>query len=199
MIYICGDSFAVPDPDYGPCWVDLLSNKIKKPITNLSRVCASNTLISMQVDSIDEADFVIVLFTASTRFETMLNGNLVPYSIKSLDETTPFNKHQLELLKHHTAEFFDLDLEIFKNKCIIEATLYNLESKKIPFLFDQGGFEHASYGATGKYFEKFIQFRSKFNLWDYADTRIFRPYYHITDIKVHHKIADYYAEIINEI
>ena len=199
MIYICGDSFAVPDPDYGPCWVDLLSNKIKKPITNLSRVCASNTLISMQVDSIDEADFVIVLFTASTRFETRLGGNIVPYSVHSLDDTTPFNNEQLRILKQHTTEFFDLDLEIFKNKCIIEATLHNLQSKNILFTFDQGGFEHPSYGATNKYFENFNQFRSKYNLWDYTNTRVHRPYYHITDLNVHQQIAEYYAEIINEI
>lgn len=199
MIYICGDSFAVPDPDYGPCWVDLLSNKIKKPITNLSKVCASNALISMQVDSIKDADFVIVLFTSSLRFETRLNGKVVPYSIKSLDNTTPFNKRQLELLRHHTAEFFDLDLEIFRNKCIIEATLFNLQHKKIPFLFDQGGFEHSSYGVVKKYFENFDQFRSKYNLWDYSNTRVYRPYYHITDIKIHDQISDYYAEILNEV
>lgn len=199
MIYICGDSFGVSDPNYGPCWVDLLQEKIEKPITNLSRVCASNTLISMQVQSITQADFVIVLFTASTRFETKHNGKIVPYSIKSLNNTTPFNKHQLQILKNYSIEFFDLDLEIFKNKCIIEATLYNLQSKNIPFVFDQGGFEHASYGVKEKYFKNFDKFRSKFNLWDYANVRVHRPYYHITDLNTHKQLADYYAEIINEI
>ena len=28
MIYVCGDSFAVPDLEYGPCWVDLLQQKL---------------------------------------------------------------------------------------------------------------------------------------------------------------------------
>lgn len=199
MIYICGDSFGVSDPSYGPCWVDLLQKKIQKPVRNLSKVCASNALVSMQVHSITEADFVIVLFTASTRFETRYNGDIVPYSIKSLDNTTPFNKHQLQILKNYTAEFFDLDLEIFKNKCIIEATLYNLQYRNIPFIFDQGGFEHSSYGATERYFQNFDQFRSKFNLWDYADVRVHRPYYHITELNIHEQVADYYAHIINKI
>lgn len=199
MIYICGDSFAVPDPAYGPCWVDMLADKINTPIINLSRVCASNALIAMQVDSIVNADLVIMLFTASTRFETRQNGNIIPYSVKSLDHTTPFSAQQLRILKQYTAEFFDLDLEIFKNKCIIESTMYNLQSKDISFIFDQGGFEHSSYGATKKYFENFDQFRSNYNLWDYADTRVYRPYYHITDINVHEQIAKYYADIINKI
>lgn len=198
MIYICGDSFGVSDPAYGPCWVDLLAEKVDKPVTNLCRVCASNALVAMQADTITDADFVIVLFTASTRFETRLNGNIVPYSVNSLDYTTPFSRDQLALLKQHTTEFFDLELEIFRNKCIIEATLYNLVSKNIPFMFDQGGFEHVSYGSQGQYFGKFNQFRSKYNLWDYADTRAHRPYYHITDINIHEQISDYYAEQINK-
>jgi hypothetical protein len=198
MIYICGDSFAVPDPDYGPCWVDLLSDKIKKPITNLSKVCASNAFISKQVDTIGQADFVIVLFTSSSRFETRINDKIVTYSILGLDETTPFNKHQREILRNYAAEFFNLDLEIFRNRCIIEATLYRIQNKKVPFLFDQGGFEHSSYGINKKYFENFDQFRSKYNLWDYANTAVYRPYYHITDPKIHEAVASYYYKIINE-
>ena len=39
MIYVCGDSFAVPDLEYGPCWVDLLQQKL--PVKTLAQVCAS--------------------------------------------------------------------------------------------------------------------------------------------------------------
>ena len=50
MIYICGDSFAYPDVEYGPNWADLLGRQL--PVTNLSRVCASNLLIAQQVEKI---------------------------------------------------------------------------------------------------------------------------------------------------
>jgi hypothetical protein len=100
QLYICGDSFGVPDPEYGACWVDHLTQLIPThDIINLSRVCASNLLISQQVDqAIAHADQIIVLCTASTRSQTRLNGQVVPYSIHSLDATTPFDRDQLKIL-----------------------------------------------------------------------------------------------------
>jgi hypothetical protein len=107
MIYVCGDSFGVPDPEYGPMWVDHLSKN--QPVCNLSRVCASNLMISLQVDVAirAQAEYVILLCTASTRDQTRLGTEIVPYSIHSLDHTTPFNSAQLDILKNHTTEFFD--------------------------------------------------------------------------------------------
>lgn len=194
MIYICGDSFAVPDKEYGPCWVDLLQQKFNA--VTLAQVCASNLLISMQVDHAikNNAHAIIVLFTASTRSQTCQNNQVVPYSIHSLDSTTPFSQNQLELLKQYTAEFFNLDLAIYENQTIIESVLYKLVDSKIPFLFDQGGFEHVSYGGNQKYFQKFNAYRSDINLWDHADKRCYRPYYHITDLKIHCTISNYYYE-----
>ena len=76
MIYVCGDSFAVPDLEYGPCWVDLLQQKL--PVKTLAQVCASNLMISMQVDNAikNNAQGIIVLFTASTRFQTRQNNKI---------------------------------------------------------------------------------------------------------------------------
>lgn len=197
MIYICGDSFAVPDPEYGPCWVDILREKIDQEIVNLSQVCASNLMVSLQVDKVpDNADFIIVLFTASTRSQIRYQNKIVPYSIYSLDNTTPFDDSCLKKLRNHSLEFFDLDLAIYENKCIIESVLSRLEDRATPFLFDQGGFEHHSYGATGKYFDNYQKYRSRYNLWDHAVSRNHRPYYHIQDRAVHNMIADYYAEQI---
>lgn len=197
MIYICGDSFAVPDPDYGPMWVDLLQEKVDHPIVNLAQVCASNTLISQQVDQIVDAKFVIVLFSSSTRSQTQINNQIIPFSWHSLDSTTPFNHKQLQILKQYATEFFDLPLAIYENQCIIEATLLKLVNRGWPFRFDQGGFEHPSYGSTGKYFDQFSVWRSDICLWDWAQTRSHRPYYHITDPAVHQRTAEYYSQIIN--
>ena len=194
-LYICGDSFGVPDPVYGPCWVDYLSRLVPTHhVVNLSRVCASNLLISQQVDqAIKSADLIIVLCTASTRSQTRQNGQVIPYSVHSLDSTTPFNDHQLNVLRNYTGEFFDLDLAIYKNQCIIESMLQRLTDSNTPFVWDQGGFEHASYGGTQQYFAKWAWRRSSKNLWDYARAAEYRPYYHITDDHVHRDVAEYYA------
>ena len=93
-------------------------------------------------------------------------------------------------------EFFDLDLAIHRDKLIIEATLQRLVDSGIPFLFDQGGLEHPSYGGVGTYFIKYNEYRSKHCLWDHANTRDLRPYFHIQDQSIHDMIADYYNNFI---
>lgn len=198
MIYICGDSFGTADPEYGPMWADHLANQYA--VKNLSRICASNLMISQQLDQAieNQASYVILLCTSSTRSQTRIKNDVVPYSIHSLDHTTPFNNSQLSLLKNYTAEFFDLELAIYENKCIIESMLSRLVASNIPFVFDQGGFEHHSYGGVGTYFTQYNKFKSQHNLWDYVDKRTFRPYYHIVDAQVHIDVAQYYAGLINE-
>lgn len=196
-VWICGDSFGVPDPEYGTCWTELLATN--HTITNVCQVCASNAMISRQVDAAIAAqpNYIIVLFSASTRGEVRHGKNIVPYSIHSLDATTPFDNHQLRVLQEYAVEFFDIDLAIYTNRCIIESVLYRLKSSGIPFLFDQGGFEHASYGGVGQYFQEFNNNRSAICLWDYTPTRAaraHRPYYHIPDYATHRMIADYYNE-----
>jgi len=195
MIYICGDSFGVPDPDHGIGWMDLLAEKFS--VTNLCQVCASNLMIAQQVEKAinNSADFIIMLCTASTRNQIQINNKLIPYSIYSLDNTTPFTDRQLTLLKEYTTEFFDLELAIYQNQLTIEAMLQKLVDSNIDFIFDQGGFEHPSYGGTKKYFTKFNNYRSKLNLWDYAQTRSYRPYHHIDNLADHTAIANYYMSI----
>jgi hypothetical protein len=68
----------------------------------------------------------------------------------------------------------------------------------IPFVWDQGGFEHASMGGQGRYFGEYAHTRSEICLWDFARTREYRPYYHITDPVLHQRIADYYNEWITK-
>jgi hypothetical protein len=196
MIYICGDSFGVSDAKYGTGWMDIFSNKF--PVTNLSQVCASNLMIAQQVETAitESANFVIVLFTSSTRNQTKINNKLIPYSIHSLDHTTPFTTRQLAIIKEYTTEFFDLELAIYQNQLVVEATLQKLADSGIRFIFDQGGFEHPSYGGTKKYFTKFDSYRSKLNLWDYAQTRKYRPYHHIDNSIDHSTIANYYMSIV---
>lgn len=193
-VYICGDSFCASDSDYPEItpWHEQIKNS-----TNLSRVCASNLLIAQQTAKAiqSDADFIIVEFTSSLRSELLWKGEIVPFSWLSLDETTPFDDKTLNMLKQKF-EFIDLGTEIERSKLIIEATLQRLVNSNIPFLFDQGGFEHTSYGGAGTYFTKYNKYRSELCLWDYADKRTHRPYYHIIDQSVHDMIADYYNNFI---
>lgn len=198
-VYICGDSFAVPDSEYGPCWVDILANRFD--VTNLSKVCASNLLISQQVDIAiaSKPDFIICLGTSSTRQEVNYFGDVIPYSIHSIDESTPFSAAQKLMLKNYVTEFFDLDIAIYNNQCIIENTLQKLKDSGINFIFDKGGFEHKSYSTkSDSYFNKYSDYISDVNLWDYAPKRSYRPYYHITDKTAHENIAAYYTKRIND-
>jgi hypothetical protein len=224
QVYICGDSFGAVDPAYGPSWVAQLQDLLltNAQIVNLSRVCASNLHISLQVDCAikNSADFIIYLATSSVREDGRLGSNrihtelldrfaditksnptadLTSYSLMSLNETTLFNNAQLAVLKQHAADFFDLDLAIARNELIIEGTLSRLTNSAIPYVFDQGGFEHPNYAQTDRnYFPAYQQYRSGICVWDYIDTRQHRPYYHIKDPQIHSTIANYYLNLIND-
>lgn len=194
----------------------MLSHNLQPHIQvhNLSRVCASNTQISLQVRHAVEqkADYILYLATSSTRddvkftcesnntlFDRYLDQQLVSYSIHSINETTVFNETQQQFLKQYQTEFFDLDLAVYQNQCVIESTLQLLVNRSIPFMFDQGGFEHPSFESSKKnYFETYSQHRSAVNLWDFAvGVKQHRPYFHITDSHIHREIADYYTQIIS--
>lgn len=191
-VYTCGDSFHCSDQES-----TIVPWHEQFECTSLGRVCASNLLISLQVEQAikKQADFIIVGFTSSLRSELMFDGELVPFSWLSLDETTPFDQATLDNLKQ-LFDQIDLDTEVKRNQLIIEATLQKLVDSGIPFLFDQGGFEHKSYGGVGEYFTKYDQYRSRVCLWDHADNRRLRPYFHITNQTIHTQIADYYTKII---
>lgn len=218
MIYVCGDSFNTSDTDYpGQSWYDKFAN-LASATTNLSMVCASNLLISLQVDRAikQKASFIIVSFTSVTRLEVCYTTDRKTddlldrfYSLTSEDNTycdltcytiwipndaRALTKQQQKLIEKYNKEFFDLDLAIYRDQIIIEHTLQKLVNSKIPFLFDQGGFEHLSYGTVAKkYFTLYDQYRSEYNLWNYVPVRTFRPYFHITDTILTDQIAQYYS------
>ncbi len=223
-LYICGDSYAVPDIKYGKCWVDLLQDRLadKIKVVNLARVCASNLQISSQIDRAiqNKADYVICLLTSSTRDDVLHNKvfskefafrytditdkaadtDLTSYSIFSLDHTTILSDKQLSILKRYHTEFFDVELTVYKNELIIEGILSRLKNSDIPFVFDQGGFENPKFAETKDkiYFKNYLDCKSVINLWNFAHSKKHRPYYHIEDLEIHKAVADYYFKLINE-
>ena len=224
-VYVCGDSFACSDLEYGPNWVDILTKKLQGRINlvNMSRVCASNTQIALQVDRAiaNQASYVIYLATSSVRddvpFNVLKNNqelldrfvditnpengkNLTSYSVHNLNNTTLFDNLQLSVLKQYHANFFDIDIAVYRNSLIIEAVLSKLKTSNIPFVFDQGGFEHKSFLNSKKnYFDTYKNYRSEICVWDYVTKKLkHRPYYHIEDRHIHEEIAEYYYNLINE-
>jgi hypothetical protein len=212
-LWICGDSFATPDPEYGAMWVDLLGKLLGTDwrIVNHSSVAASNLLISIQVDAAlrAKADYVIVLGTAVTRdhagikhtagtlLERFQAKDLVAYSIFRPHRSALTVAEQQQIKSYHDS-FFDLDLAIYRDQCIIANMLDRLVDSGIPFLFDQGGFEHPGFGGTQTYFADYNQYRSAINLWDLGTTHEERPYYHITNTVAHQCIAEYYSNAIKQ-
>jgi hypothetical protein len=214
QVYVCGDSFASRDPEYGASWTELLSDLLQAQaqVVNLACVAASNLLINIQVNqAVHHADYIIVLGTAVTRAEVAVQAvdsqltllerfqknDLVAYSI-----LRPYRSHltvqQQEQVKQYHTEFFDLDLAIHRDHAIISNTLDIIKRSGRPYLFDQGGFEHPRFGGTQEYFTDAN--RSAINLWDLGTTQDERPYYHIREAATHARIADYYyTEIIKRI
>ena len=214
-VYICGDSFAVSDADYDQTtWHEQLD------CISLGSVCANNQLIALQVEHAIEqqAKFIIVEFTSVTRDIVQFTGqkqdnlldrfysltehnnsnkDLTSYTIRATNTALALTQEQMNQLDEYNKSFFDIDVAIHRDKLIIEATLQRLVNSKIPFLFDQGGFEHPSYGGVGMYFNNYNQYRSELCLWDYADTRTHRPYYHITNQDIHNNLAKYYQKAID--
>ena len=214
--YICGDSFATEDPDYKEFY-NLWHEQLDTDVKNLASVCASNLLISLQVKRAikNKADFIIVCFTSVTRSEVSYKSSsknlklldrfysltrednsdcdLTAYTIFVPSDALALNSKQQNLILEYNKNFYDLYLAIYRDSQIIENTLQKLVDSKIPFMFDQGGFEHPSYGDdVRKYFKKFNYYRSDINLWDFVDTREHRPYFHIQQQSVLNNVADYY-------
>ena len=205
QVYICGDSFCVPDLEYGACWVDMLDTNVV--VQNLAKTGASNLQISLQVDHAisQSASAIIVNFTSCTRqewrirpsdqslYQQFCDGSVVSYVIPTCSNLQDIlQEAEINKIREGYLKLSDLSVEIFKNQCIIERTLYKLQNSNIPWTFSSGGFEHSSFGATKKYFEQFKKNHSAINLWDFAITRSWRPYYHIQDPVIHKQISNYY-------
>lgn len=224
-VYICGDSFGCRDPKYpGLSWHEKLELKLTNvaKVVNLSLVCASNLVIGLQARRAinKHADFIICLGTSSLREEAAVginattselldrfiditdpttgNKDLISYTFLNID--TPYMAPHNRLVTDYYTSLVSLDIMAYKNSCIIENTLQHLVDSGIPFLFDQGGFEHPSYSdiQPTPYFQKYQQYISKINLWDHVPIRTKRPYFHLVDDQLTTDIADYYYNCITQ-
>ena len=196
-------------------------------IENSSIEGASNFLILLQVEkSLKTCDIVIVNFTSSVRFEycakdqhseselldrfyrfyqsekTFHDWSMICASALSVHKIPVLSTDQKQLIKDFYTHFHDMEIDIKKNSVFIKQTIETLITSGKKFIFSLGGFEHLSYlehdSLVVKEFDKYQQYQSAVNLWDYIkDFRAPRPYFHITDTNDTEKIARNYSDFVN--
>ena len=168
--------------------------------------------MAVQVDHAvkNRADFVVVLATACTRGEALVQpptnqALMTRFNRRELVSYSVFRPYRsaLTLADQQTIHDFhrcytDLELNIFRDHTLLLGTLLRLQQAGIPFLFDQGGFEHPKFGGSREYFTEFDSVRTELNVWNYGTTVDERPYYHIKEAAIHQQIADYYYTEITQ-
>lgn len=222
-LYICGDSFCCADPEYPGHWSELIASaRSDISIINLASPAASNYLIYLQVKHALEnhGDYIIYNATSSIRQEFVFNKNLDdqdqvnrywnlsdPDNSKSMisvswpnPQNTASQVLDKKVIKTHSdyfTRFIDLPSLIEKNYIFIKHTLNILSSSQSKWVWNQGGFNHKNFGTPLNY--NFLEYQNKesnINLWDYYNPLVKRPYYHVTDYKVHQNVCDYYLSML---
>lgn len=217
-LIICGDSFCSSDPEYGESWVDVFSSRFPNlEIINLSLIGASNYLIYLQVKHALNigCDYLIYHATSSIRqeFSVGTDASITDHYTRYNDITNPaqdksmmcvgwntpnvfwkFDERKTTLLKDFFTEFVDLPNLIEKNYIFITHTLNLLDSSPVTWKWSRGGFEHPSFSSSSQWdFSKFVENESSYNLWDFYTPNMFRPYYHVANRDVIHKVCDDYS------
>jgi hypothetical protein len=194
-IFVCGDSFCVRDPEYGPAWIDYLCNALPDAdVITLSSPAASNYLIYLQTQHAltNGADYIIYHATSSIRQEFLLrpddserdhyqrywniadpqqNPSMACTSWLNPDKTTVgvLSKSDSHKIKNFFCQHLDLTSVIEKNHIFIKHTLAMLESAPNlkNWAWSRGGFEHRTFAQHQ--FWDFSQYQSRechINLWD---------------------------------
>ena len=223
-LYICGDSFCSRDPEYGDNWVDMF-NLAAIDIINLSSPGASNYLIYLQVKEaiLKNADYIIYQASSSIRNEfsikptSLQKDELNRYwnvtapaddaSVVCCSWINPWGpKYNLTIFSStditQIQDFFvkniDLTSLVEKNYIFILHTLQILTASNIPYAWSQGGFEHKMWESTNWWdFSAYKDHECKINLWDYYDSNVIRPYYHVTDKQILQDVCNEYINMLN--
>jgi hypothetical protein len=223
-LYICGDSFCCLDPEYAKNWPELLLSKVNNiNVVNLASPAASNYLIYLQVKhALDQkCDYIIYNATSSIRHEFILNKNMdsTDNMLRYWDLSNPDNNKSMismswlnpqntasqvlnkKIIKQH-AEYFtnyiDLPSMIEKNFIFINYTLELLNKSNVIWAWNRGGFEHKNFKSTQHYnFSNWHEKESKINMWDYYDSSVIRPYYHVTNKQILQDVCNEYINMLN--
>jgi hypothetical protein len=224
ILFVCGDSFCFPDPDYGLSWVDLIQkSRPNIEIINLSSPGASNYLISLQVQHAlkNNCDRIIYHATSSIRQEFSIaqhtatkdsinrywnlmsknNKSVVSASwISATRYTDELLSDEDQIIKKFFTEYIDLPSMINKNYIFIDYTLKLLDSflPRSQWAWSPGGFENKKFSDSISWdFANFQDRMCKINLWDDYDNSKMRPYYHVTDPTIHQRVCELYLQMLD--
>jgi hypothetical protein len=203
-ILICGDSFAITDPNYpGLHWSEKISSH-GYSISNLALGGSTNSQIKMQVHqgmSLNP-DFVVVLFTSPNRAEfdkninvsgpdVLSDSNIRNYNFARYDtscyQDQKKNKFWFDYLAHAASQ----DFEIIKEYFTILGTLQYLESKCMPFCWSLGGFQYdpdlsdlLSKNVLKNELIRYEDRRIHLDLWAHTQQGEDIPWFHVPDEKI---------------
>jgi hypothetical protein len=221
-LYICGDSFCSIDPNYPGSWVE----KIQLDYPNLKVISlaipgASNFQIYLQVKEAlaQNCDYLIYYATSSIRHEFLVNpfadveegynnywNRSFPEEIRQMVCTswlTPENSlildhQQVKLIKSFFKNFINLESEIEKNYLFITSTLDLINSSGVKnWIWSRGGFEHKNFKNSKNWNFGFAKQEINYNLWDYYNASITRPFYHISDLSIIETACKQYSTMLN--
>lgn len=223
-VYICGDSFSVSDPEYGPNWADLFVSQTKNcNVTNLALPGASNYLIYLQVKEAlaNNCDYLIYHATSSVRQEFTTSedhcitdhvnryynsadqnstGSMICGSWHDIGRhyKSKLSNNSINEIARFSAQYIDLPSSIEKNYIYIRYTLGLISDAKLKsWAWSRGGFEHPSFSKSSNWdFSRYTVNEARINLWDNADTKLPRPIYHVIDQTVHQNVCNQYIEML---
>jgi len=227
ILYICGDSFCSRDSEYGKNWPELLLDKCTNiDVINLSTPGASNYLIYLQVKEAikQQANYIICNFTSSFRNEFSIDTLYPKYDSLDrywniLEANKPastvccswispweFKKNNIDIFSQDDVmqiiDFFkkriDIPSLIEKNYIFINYTLQLLKLTNISFAWSQGGFEHKKFDNSVEWdFASYKDKECNINLWDYGNSQVTRPYYHVTNKQILQDVCNEYTNMLN--
>lgn len=220
-ILICGDSYAITDPDFpGLHWTEKMLDKAADiEVWNFAYGGASNGLICLQLlQGLEfDPDFVIMIFTDHTRYEVDRDTEHMPYQldqqalIEHMKQRYTTNMYtnlgeKNDIINNFLQNAVSDEFAKLKNYFLISFCLQTLEQRGIPFCYSLGGFEHFQQNykhniRTHFHKDLFDQYTSKeipINLC-YGGPQVKRPYFHVTNPAVHELFANFCMEQINQL
>ena len=196
-VLVCGDSFAVTDPQFpGLHWSEKLLEMDKNiEVNNMAIGGCSNTLITLQLMQGLKLNpnFVIFSFTNEYRYESDGNVNAVPYDL-SYESMSSCLKRRYQVHTEQRSTLSD-NLEKIKNYFLILFCLQMCKHNGINFSFSLGGFEYRQ-DYTEVLRSNFIdnnipdyqQHELSLNLWYHGTKQV--PKFHVENEEVHTLFAN---------
>ena len=211
-ILICGDSFAITDPEFpGLHWSEkILDHSADFEVCNLAHGGCSNALIAVQLMQGQKLnpDFVILSFTSDGRYEVDGDTTARPKAFTAA-ELADFQKRryltncfeqsvpaaQLEVVNRWRVTASE-NLEKLKNYFYIAFCLQTLHNQDCGFAYSLGGFEYQQDYAQlirGNYLDNvLVDYQSKelaTNLWYHQNGQT-KPFFHVPDPQIHTLFAN---------